>query len=265
MGPVGDVRRASDPSEIPTRETARPPCGRPTGGMPCAAGSLRWTGVQGPRHSRGRRDRVTSTSGTGQSMAGRHARRAPVVISRALATVTLSALLLAVGVVAMTVFTGGERPANGGPQAQRPRAVATGPSAEPTVTTTGSSGSSGSTTGATSGQPAGGPSPGAGGGEVVGPVGAGGATTSPVSGPVLPVDLNGPSGTSSGSVAPVGLPLETPGVLSSARGWLQRSDSGRAHGKAVGLLARAGAGHGCRPVPTRVKPVSAQAEPRGCS
>src|SRR6476469_7595610 len=128
--------------------------------MPRAAPSVRWTGVQGPRPSRGRRDRVTSTSETGQPMAGRHARMAPVLISRALATVTMSALLLAVGVVAVTVFTGGERPASGGPRAQAPHAVVTGPSVSPTVTTTGS------TPRWTRSQPSGGPASSAGGQDV---------------------------------------------------------------------------------------------------
>lgn len=200
---------------------------------------------------------VTSASEPRRLMAGRHARRAPVVISRALATVTLSALLLAVGVVAVTVFTGGERPATGGPRAQAPPVV-TGPLAVPTATTTGS------TPGWTRGRPSVGPSSSAGGGDVVGAVGVSGVPTMPAMAMGGPNSSNGSGTTSPGGVAPVGLPSGTAGFGASARGWLQRSDAGRAHGKAVGLLGRVAAAHGCRPVPKKSTPLAAQVEPRAC-
>ena len=173
-------------------------------------------------------------------MAGRHARMAPVVISRALATLLVSALLLAVGVVAMTVLTGGEGPATGGPRAGAPT-VAPDASVVPTPTSPG--------------EPSGSTSSGPGGGE------AGGIAT-PL-GQLLgdPSRLGIPSGALAASVQ---LPAAAPGVATSPRGWVQRSDAGRAHGRAIGLLGRGGGGHGCRPVATKARPVAAQAEPVAC-
>lgn len=193
-------------------------------------------------------------------MAGRHVRKAPVVISRVIATVTVSALLLAVGVVAMTIFTGGERRATGGPQGRAPHVV-TGPSAVP------SSATSLPTSDGTSGQTS--PGPSSGGGAVVGAVGAdGGGPATPAWAFALQSAPSSSSTTSAEGPSRFGLPLVPVGVDvgvdAYARGWLQRSDNGRAHGRAVGLLGRVGTAHGCRPVPKKSKPFAAQVEPRAC-
>lgn len=192
-------------------------------------------------------------------MAGRHVRKAPVVISRVIATVMVSALLLAVGVVAATIFTGGERRATGGPQAQAPHT--TRPSAVPTRPTTRPTrdGSPGHAPGGSSSRA------GAGGGAVVGAVDSAGSDDGGTALPAQALALPGSSGTTSaGGVAPVGLPISLPGGGALARGWLQGSDDGRAHGKALGLRGRVATGHGCRPAPTKAKPLRAQPEPRAC-
>ncbi|MEO6411519.1 MAG: hypothetical protein ABIO48_02935 [Pedococcus sp.] len=190
-------------------------------------------------------------------MAGKHARRAPVVISRAVATLVVSALLLAVGVAAMTVFTGGERPATGGPRAGGPT-VTTGPSAGPTPTTGATSGA-GPGDGATRDtEPGGGTSGGssaAGGADFLDLASTGGSATTQVGMP--------PSSPGSGAAA-TAPPGVAPEVVAWPRGWVQRSDAGRAHGKALGLLRRLAAAHGCRPVPTKAKPITALPEPVAC-
>ena len=189
-------------------------------------------------------------------MAGRHARRAPVVISRALATLVVSALLLAVGVAAMTVFTGGERPATGGSRAGGPTG-ATGPSVPTpmTSTTSGAGPGGGATRAAEPGTAPSGGSSAAGGGEFVDLGSTGGGATTQAGMP--------PSPRGSGAAA-----TALPGVISEVvdwpRGWVQRSDAGRAHGRALGLLRRLAAAHGCRPVPTKAKPVTALPEPVAC-
>ena len=194
-------------------------------------------------------------------MAGKHARPAPLVISRAVATLVMAALLLAVGVAAMTVFTGGERPATGGPRAGGPT-VTTGPSAAPTPTT-----------GATSGDERGDDT------RVAEPTGVGNGGSSFGDGDFVdlaassasgrtPAGMPQTSGASTGSpssaASPASLPGVAPEVVAWPRGWAQRSETGRAHGKAVGLLRHVAAGHGCRPVPSRTKPIAGQPEPVGC-
>ena len=189
-------------------------------------------------------------------MAGKHARRAPVVISRALATLVASALLLAVGVAAMTVFTGGERPASGGPRAGGPTVTA-GPSATPTPTTGAISGAEqgdGATGDAEPGGASSGGSSAVGGVDFVDLTSTGGSGTTPAGMP--------PSSASSAAAAT--LPVVAPEVAAWSRGWVQRSDTGRAHGRALGLLRRLGAAHGCRPVPTKAKPITALPEPVAC-
>lgn len=191
-------------------------------------------------------------------MAGRHVRKAPVVISRVIATVTVSAMLLAVGVVAMTIFTGGERRATGGPQGRAPNVV-TGPSAVPSSATTRP------TPDGSSGRPQGGPSSRAGGGVVVGAAGADDGRMPPSAQvPGLPNAASSSTTTSVEGTARVWPALLPAGADAFARGWVQRSDAGRAHGRALGLLGRVATVHGCRPIPTKARPIAAQAEPRAC-
>ena len=188
-------------------------------------------------------------------MAGKHARRAPVVISRAVATLVVAALLLAVGVAAMTVFTGGERPATGGPRAGGPT-VTTGPSAAPTPTTGATAGAGpgdGATRDAEPGAALSGGSSVA--GDLVDLASTGASATTQVGMP--------PSSPSSGAAA-TAQPGVAPEVAAWSRGWVQRSDTGRAHGRALGLLRRLAAAHGCRPVPTKAKPITALPEPVAC-
>jgi hypothetical protein len=195
-----------------------------------------------------------------QPMAGKHARPAPLVISGALATLVASALLLAVGVVAVTVFTGGERPATGGPGAGVHQGAA-GPSVPPTAATgvTSGAGPGGNATGRAEGS--GPPSP-AGSGDVVELATWGGTGPTPAGRPpTLPTSTGSPS---SGGASPAALPGVVPEVVTWPRGWAQRSDTGRAHGRAVGLLRRVAAGHGCRPLPSKARPVPAQPEPAAC-
>ena len=179
-------------------------------------------------------------------MAGRHARKAPVLISRAVAMLVGSILLLAVGVAAMTILTDGERPGRAGPEAGAPTVV-TGPPTSPTVTTaTSNAGAADVST--RDAEPSGDTSFGVGfdGTTRLGPQDAG---------------LSIPSGVGAVSVQ---LADVRPGAAGSTTGWVQRSDAGRAHGKAVGLLRRAATHHGCRPNPTKARPNAAKAEPAGC-
>ncbi|TPG19355.1 hypothetical protein [Pedococcus bigeumensis] len=189
-------------------------------------------------------------------MAGKHARRAPVVISRAVATLVVSALLLAVGVAAMTVFKSGDRPATGRPRAGGPT-VTTGPSAAPTPTTGATSGAEqgdGATGDAEPGGASSGGSSAAGGGDFLDFTSTGGSGTTPAGMP--------PGSASSAAAAT--LPGVAPEVAAWSRGWVQRSDTGRSHGRSLGLLRRLAAAHGCRPVPTKAKPVTALPEPVAC-
>lgn len=184
-------------------------------------------------------------------MAGKHARLAPLVVSRALATLVASALLLAVGVVAVTVFTGGERPATGGPRPGA-QAGATGPTAAPTAT-----GDS-----ATRGAGASGAPSATGTGDLVDLATSGGSGTAPAGmPPSSPTSTGSPS---SGAASSASLPGVVPGVVTWPSGWAQRSDAGRAHGNALGLLRRVAAGHGCRRVPSKAKPFAAYPEPVSC-
>lgn len=179
-------------------------------------------------------------------MAGRHARKAPALISRALAMLVASILLLAVGVAAITILTDGERPGRGVPEAGAPTVV-TGPSTTPTFTTaTPDDGAADVST--RDAEPSGDTSFGLSfdGAAQLGPQHAGLSTPSGVGAIAVPL----------GDVAP--------GAAGSASGWLQRSDAGRAHGKAVGLVGRAANHHGCRPHPTKARPNAARAEPAAC-
>ena len=182
-------------------------------------------------------------------MAGKHARMAPVLIWRAIATLVVSALLLGVGVAAMTVLTGREQPATGGREAG-------GPTVAPTPTTGATSGAGpgdDATSYAEPGGAVGGGSSAA--GELVDRASTGGSGTTSAGVP------SSSPGSGAGATAEPGF---APAVAAWSRGWAQRSDTGRVHGRALGLLRRLAAAHGCRPVTTKAQPITAQPEPMAC-
>jgi hypothetical protein len=192
-------------------------------------------------------------------MAGRHARKAPVVISRAVATLAAAAALLAVGVVAMTLFTSGERPATGGGAARAPGAL-TGPTAIPTLTTEAPPGpgpSAGPTPVPESGGATGGASE-SGSGWTFSRTDASRGPGTPTGPVVVVLDLPTDAG------PPASVPDLAPDIASAFRGWWQRGEAGREHGKAVGLRRRLSTGHGCRPIASRARLAAARVEPAAC-
>ena len=180
-------------------------------------------------------------------MAGRHASSAPLLLTRAVVTLASAAVLLAIGVLAITVLFGGDgtpapragsaADAPGAPRETPPSETAPAESGadEPTVfPTTGRAvvptvvpaSERPRTTRAASGRAAG-PGP-VGTASLLQPVPVGSATSLPGVGPVLP------------ALGPPWSSLPTPTGVGPGAGWWNRSDLGREHGRAVGLLSTPG-------------------------
>ena len=202
-------------------------------------------------------------------MAGRHASRAPLLLTRAVTTVLAAAVLLAIGVLAVTVlFSGGGAPApsrddaaevtvESGPDDAAPTDPSDGSttetSEEPTVPAVPTPTTSGPATVAGA-QGAGGPARASTAIVDAGAAGPGTTTGRPspatVPPPRVPVGL-ATTAPGVGRIpaplvsAPVGPPALTDGGVARGVGWWMRSDSGREHGRAVGLLGRSLSG--CEP------------------